>query len=40
VVPWTPWAAKVLRSAWAPAPPPESDPAMLKAVGGVGTRPR
>ena len=27
--PKTPCAAKVLRSAWMPAPPPESDPAMV-----------
>ena len=40
-VPCTRWAAKVFRSAWTPAPPPESDPAMLSAVGGVasGTEP-
>ena len=31
-VPWTPRAAKVLRSAWMPAPPPESEPAMVMAV--------
>ena len=43
VVPWTPWAANVLRSAWAPAPPPESEPAMVRAVGRGGVvrhRPR
>ena len=33
-------AAKVLRSACAPAPPPESDPAMVSAVGGVAVRHR
>ncbi len=40
-VPWTRSAAKVLRSACTPAPPPESDPAMVSAVGGVtsGTGP-
>ena len=36
-VPCTRKAAKVLRSACAPAPPPESEPAMVKAVGGVGS---
>jgi hypothetical protein len=30
-VPKTPRAAKVFRSAWIPAPPPESDPAMVSA---------
>src|SRR5215212_3543892 len=29
----------VLRSAWIPAPPPESDPAMLNARGLAGARP-
>src|SRR5690606_20361074 len=33
--PWTPWAAKVLRSAWMPAPPPESEPAMVSAEMGL-----
>ena len=39
VIPWTRQAANALRSAWIPAPPPESDPAidrtrgMLVAVG-------
>src|SRR5690606_8766860 len=32
--PCTPWAAKALRSAWMPAPPPESEPAMVSAQGG------
>ena len=36
-VPCTRCAAKVFRSAWTPAPPPESDPAMLSAVGGVAS---
>ena len=36
-VPCTRSAAKVFRSAWAPAPPPESEPAMVSAVGGVGS---
>ena len=33
VVPKTPWAAKVSRSAWMPAPAPLSEPAMLRAEG-------
>jgi hypothetical protein len=40
VVPWTPAAANAFRSAWIPAPPPESDPAMARHTGmrgGVGT---
>ena len=32
VVPKTPNWWKVLRSAWIPAPPPESDPAMVRAI--------
>ena len=32
VVPWTPWAANVRRSAWIPAPPPESEPATVSAT--------
>ncbi len=32
LVPKTPSAAKVLRSAWMPAPPPESLPAIVSAV--------
>src|SRR6266508_4757635 len=36
-MPWTPWAVKVLRSAWMPAPPPESDPAMVSARAGTAT---
>jgi hypothetical protein len=32
LMPNTPWAWKVLRSAWMPAPPDESEPAMVKAV--------
>lgn len=31
--PWTPRAWKVARSAWIPAPPQESDPAMVSATG-------
>jgi hypothetical protein len=34
--PYTPNAAKVLRSAWIPAPPPESEPAMVSALGRRG----
>ncbi len=34
-VPWTPRAAKVLRSAWIPAPPPLSDPAMVRTAGNA-----
>ena len=33
VVPWTPANANALRSAWMPAPPPESDPAIERATG-------
>src|SRR5215218_435542 len=36
-MPWTPWARNVLRSAWIPAPPPESDPAMVSTRAGTGT---
>jgi hypothetical protein len=32
-VPHTPSAANVFRSAWIPAPPPESEPAMVSARG-------
>src|SRR5690349_718198 len=32
--PYTPSAANVLRSAWMPAPPPESEPAMVSALAG------
>jgi hypothetical protein len=31
--PCTPCAANVFRSAWMPAPPPESEPAMVRALG-------
>jgi hypothetical protein len=34
VMPWTPQAANALRSAWMPAPPPESEPAMDSTHGG------
>src|SRR5205814_4032252 len=33
--PYTPNAANVLRSAWMPAPPEESEPAMVSAMGIV-----
>src|SRR5690606_16408037 len=35
--PCTRWAAKVRRSAWMPAPPPESEPAMVRAQTGRGS---
>src|SRR3712207_8558065 len=37
VMPCTPQAAKALRSAWMPAPPPESDPA-IESTAGTGLR--
>ena len=33
VVPWTPQRANAFRSAWMPAPPPESEPAIESATG-------
>ena len=30
LIPWQPAAAKAFRSAWIPAPPPESEPAIVK----------
>ena len=33
VVPWTPQRANAFRSAWIPAPPPESEAAMVNATG-------
>jgi cyanate permease len=33
VIPWTPQAANALRSAWTPAPPPESEPAIERTRG-------
>src|SRR6266536_3340699 len=33
LIPWQPAAAKAFRSAWIPAPPPESDPAIVKQRG-------
>jgi hypothetical protein len=35
LVPWHPSAANVFRSAWIPAPPPESDPAIVSATGSL-----
>ena len=35
LAPWTPSAAKVFKSAWMPAPPPLSEPAMVSATGNV-----
>src|SRR5579875_3181754 len=32
VMPWTPHAANAFRSAWIPAPPPESEPAIVSAL--------
>ena len=40
VAPWTPWAANVSRSAWMPAPPPESEVAIDTAVTGRNRRTR
>src|SRR6202167_3906982 len=39
LVPKTPRAANVFRSAWIPAPPPESEPAMVRATGGFTPTP-
>ena len=37
VIPWTPQRANAFRSAWIPAPPPESEPAIERTVGiGLG----
>jgi hypothetical protein len=35
LVPWTPKAANVFKSAWIPAPPPLSEPAIVNATGKV-----
>jgi hypothetical protein len=35
LVPWTPSAANVFKSAWMPAPPPLSEPAIVSATGMV-----
>ena len=35
VIPCTPQRAKALRSAWMPAPPPESEPA-IESTAGIG----
>ena len=32
-VPWTPQRANAFRSAWIPAPPPESEPAIVSTTG-------
>ncbi len=37
VIPWAPQRANALRSAWIPAPPPESEPAIDSSLGGCGT---
>ena len=37
VMPWTPHAANALRSAWMPAPAPESDPAIDSTLGSTIT---
>jgi hypothetical protein len=37
VMPWTPHAANAFRSAWIPAPPPESEPAIERSL-GMGAR--
>src|SRR5690606_17588582 len=36
LVPYTPCRWNDFRSAWMPAPPPESEPAMVRAIGGIG----
>ena len=36
VIPWTPQRANAFRSAWIPAPPPESEPAIARQVGTRG----
>ena len=33
VIPWTPQRANAFRSAWMPAPPPESEPAIERTAG-------
>ena len=33
VIPWQPAAANAFRSAWMPAPPPESEPAIVRQRG-------
>src|SRR4051794_2966548 len=38
VIPCTPQRAKAFRSAWIPAPPPESEPAIERTAGGAMTR--
>ena len=39
VIPKTPSALNVFRSAWIPAPPPESEPAIVRARGRGGWAP-
>ena len=39
VMPCTPHAANAFRSAWMPAPPPESEPA-IESTRGIGATPR
>ena len=36
VMPWTPQRANAFRSAWIPAPPPESEPAIESTAGRAG----
>ena len=36
VIPWTPQRANAFRSAWMPAPPPESEPAIERTAGMAG----
>src|SRR4029450_1358671 len=36
LIPWHSAAAKAFRSAWIPAPPPESEPAIVKHLGTTG----
>ena len=35
LMPWQPAFANAFRSAWMPAPPPESEPAIVSSLGGV-----
>ena len=39
VIPWTPQRANAFRSAWMPAPPPESEPA-IESTAGISRRHR
>ena len=38
VIPWTPHLAKAFRSAWIPAPPPESEPAIESTAGIIAAQ--